>query len=80
MEWVFAFIATTLAVSYAVLLGRGIEKRQRWALEIARALGGLDTGTARRMVKESKEREAPVMSTDDEGEQSSSAVADRLAA
>lgn len=77
MEWVFAFIATSLAVGYAVLLGRGIERRQRWALEIARAMGGLDAGAAERLLREESVVDAPVHAVD---ETSAAAVVDRLAA
>lgn len=77
MEWVFALIATTLAVGYAVLLGRGIERRQRWALEIARAMGGLDTGAAERLFRDQAVVRAAADAAD---EPSTASVVDRLAA
>jgi len=52
MEWLFALVATSLAVGYAVLLGRGIERRKRWALEMARAVGTLDCGCSERLLRD----------------------------
>ena len=77
MEWVFAFIATSLAVGYAVLLGRGIERRQRWALEVARAMGGLDAGAAERLLRDESVVEAPAQAVN---ETTTAAVVERLAA
>jgi|GEM_PF-1799614 len=77
MEWVFALIATSLAVGYAVLLGRGIERRQRWALEMARAMGGLDACAAERMLMDRPTAEAVADAVD---RTSAAPVADRLAA
>ena len=77
MEWVFALIATSLAVGYAVLLGRGIERRQRWALEVARAMGGLDASAAERLLRDQSVVNAPAQAVD---QTSSAAVVDRLAA
>ncbi len=77
MEWVFALIATSLAVGYAVLLGRGIERRQRWALEVARAMGGLDACAAERLFRDQSVVHAAAEAVDDE---STAAAVDRLAA
>lgn len=77
MEWVFALIATSLAVGYAVLLGRGIERRQRWALEVARAMGGLDACAAERLFRDQAVVHAVADALDDE---STAAAVDRLAA
>lgn len=77
MEWVFALIATSLAIGYAVLLGRGIERGQRWALEMARATGGLDARAAERKMWVQREVEPLVEAVE---ETSAAAVANRLAA
>jgi hypothetical protein len=77
MEWVFALIATSLTVGYAVLLGRGIERRQRWALEIARAMGGLDACAAERLFRDQSVAHAAAEAVD---QTSSAPVVDRLAA
>ncbi len=77
MEWVFALITTSLAVGYAVLLGRGIERRQRWALEMARAMGGLDACAAERMLMDRPVAEATADAVDSS---STTSVANRLAA
>ncbi|MCP5185437.1 MAG: hypothetical protein H6993_15850 [Pseudomonadales bacterium] len=52
MEWIFALGATATAIAYAVLLGRGIERRQRWALEMARAISALDGCSAERYLRD----------------------------
>lgn len=77
MEWVFALMATTLAVGYAVLLGRGIERGQCWALGMARAMGGLDAYAAERLFRDQSVVHAPAEAVD---ETSTAAVANRLAA
>ena len=65
MEWVFALIATVLAVGCAVSLGSGVERGQRWALEIARAMGGLDARTAERKLLVQSEAEPPAEAVDE---------------
>lgn len=52
MEWLFIVVSIGSAVGYAVVLGRGIEQRKRWALEIARAIGTLDYGSGERFMRD----------------------------
>ena len=52
MEWIFALVSVGGAIGYAVLLGRGIEHRKRWALEIARAIGTLECSWGERIARD----------------------------
>ena len=52
MEWLLALLATVITATYAVLLGRGIERRKRWALEMARAIAMLHPSSADRYLFE----------------------------
>ena len=57
MEWILALLATAATASYAVLLGRGIEQRRRWALEVARAIAMLHPSSADRYLFETLREE-----------------------
>lgn len=52
MEWIFALVSIGGAVGYAVLLGRAIEARKPWALEIARAVSTLDSTYGERLLRD----------------------------
>ena len=52
MEWLLALLATALTASYTIALGRGIERRKRWALEMARAIAMLNPSSADRYLFE----------------------------
>jgi hypothetical protein len=74
MEWIFAATAIGTAVVYAVALGRGIEQRKRWAIEIARALGTFEGTYSERFLQAIPDRPDPQPKTDE------SPSANRLAA
>ncbi len=52
MEWLLALLATAITAGYAILLGRGIERRKRWALEMARAIAMMHPSSADRYLFE----------------------------
>lgn len=85
MELLFALGATVIAATYAVVLGRGIEKRRRWAIETARAVSLLNPSSGDRYTYEAlREAEALSDEAEDESNESSNnpsrGGSDRLAA
>ncbi len=52
MEWIFGILAIGGAIGYAIVLGRAIEARKPWAIEIARAVSALDSTYGERVLRD----------------------------